>query len=71
MPFIMLGIGITALAFGIVIIAYLLFFGAIVGFTIFAIKWLQTKLFGAKIPPANNQTKQQGRIIDSNDWKEL
>lgn len=68
-PFILIGVALVALAFGIVILAYLFFIGAIVGFFLFLLSWLRQKFFPSKkrnLPPLKG-----GRIIDSNDWKEL
>lgn len=68
-PFIVIGIAIVAFAFGIMLLAYLLFFGAIIGFILFSILWIRDKFFPTKkVVPAK---KTDGRIIDSDDWKEL
>lgn len=67
-PFILLGIAIVAFAFGIMLLAYLFFIGAIVGLILFAITWLKAKLF-----PPKHVVKQHksGRVIDSDDWKKM
>lgn len=68
-PFILIGIAIAAFAFGIVLLAYLFLIGALVGFVLFFISWIRSKLF-----PKKNLTptkKKSGRIIDSDDWKKL
>lgn len=68
-PFILFGMGIVALAFGIVLLAYLLFFGAIIGIILYGIAWIKDHYFTKKTPP---QTKNKSnKIIDSDDWKEL
>lgn len=68
-PFIVIGIAIVAFAFGIMLLAYLLFFGAIIGFILFSILWIRDKFFPTKkVVPTK---KADGRIIDSDDWKEL
>jgi len=64
-PFIMIGIALVAFAFGIFLLAYLFFFGAIVGLALFIVSWLRSKFF----PPKNlTPTKKSGRVIDSDDW---
>lgn len=68
-PFLLIGIAIVAFAFGIMLLAYLFLFGAIIGLILFTISWLRSKLFPPKsITPAQ---KKSGRIIDTDDWKKL
>lgn len=67
-PFILAGIALAALAFGIFILAYLFFIGAIIGFVLFAISWLKHKFFPSKTMV---KKKQQPRVIDTDDWKKL
>lgn len=69
MPFIVIGIAIVAFAFGIILLAYLFLFGAIIGFILFSILWIRNKFFPAKKVVKTKNTS--GRIIDSDDWKEL
>ena len=69
MPFFALGIAIVAFAFGIVLLAYLLLFGAIIGFVLFSITWLRNKFFPSK--KMQQPQKKTGQIIDSDDWKKL
>ena len=66
-PFLMLGIGLTAIAFGIVILAYLFLFGAIVGLILFSITWIRQKFFPNKVV----KSVKKGRTIDSDDWNVL
>lgn len=70
LPFLLLGIAIVVFAFGIMLLAYLFLFGAIIGLVLFIIAWIRNTFFPPRQPPANIQ-KKTGRIIDSNDWKEL
>lgn len=68
-PFILFGIALVAFAFGIVLLAYLFFFGAMVGLILFIISWIRERFF-----PPKTLTKpkpRKGQIIDSDDWKEL
>jgi len=68
-PFIVIGIIIVTFAFGIILLAYLFLFGAIIGSILFLISWIRHKLFPPKtLTPTQ---KKSGRIIDTNDWKEL
>lgn len=67
-PFFLAGIAIVAFAFGIFLLAYLFMLGALVGLGLFIISWLRQKFF----PPKKIIIKKRkGRIIDSDDWKEL
>jgi hypothetical protein len=69
-PFVLFGIALVAFSFGIILLAYLFLFGAIVGLILFMIAWIKSKLFPSKTI-AKSDKKQSGRIIDSDDWKEL
>lgn len=69
LPFIMLGVIIVAFAFGLMILAYIMIIGALLGAVIFMASWIREKLF-----PTKTITKPQsksGRIIDSDDWRKL
>ncbi|TAK77235.1 MAG: hypothetical protein EPO11_02865 [Gammaproteobacteria bacterium] len=67
-PFILFGIAIVAFVFGIMLLAYLFFFGALIGLILFMISWIRNRFF-----PPKGVAKQvkSGRIIDSDDWKKL
>jgi uncharacterized membrane protein YciS (DUF1049 family) len=68
-PFVLIGIAIVAFAFGIMLLAYLFLFGAIIGFILFTIAWIRHHFFTTKTPAkAKNKS---GRIIDSDDWKKM
>lgn len=68
-PFVLAGIAIVAFAFGIMLLAYLFLFGALVGLVLFTISWIRYKFFA---PKTIVRTKPKpGRTIDSDDWKEL
>lgn len=69
-PFIFIGIAIVAFAFGIILLAYLFLFGAIIGLILFLISWIRYKLFPPKTLTTTTK-KKSGRIIDTDDWKEL
>jgi hypothetical protein len=65
-PFLLLGMALVALAFGIMLFAYLLFFGAIVGLGLFAFNWVKERFFPSKqivkrSPPPRSG---EGRTID-------
>lgn len=68
LPFLFVGIAIAAFAFGIVLLAYLFLFGALVGVALFIISWIRYKFFPPKMP---EKRKKSGRVIDSDDWKSL
>ncbi|RDI46520.1 hypothetical protein [Aquicella lusitana] len=69
-PFLLLGIAIVAFVLGIMLLAYLFLFGAIVGLILFVIAWIRQKFFPAKTV-ARTKKRTSGRIIDSDDWKKL
>ena len=64
MPFFMLGIALVAIFYGLILLAYLFIFGAIVGSILFAIAWIKARFFPSKrisIP------KRTGRTIDHDE----
>lgn len=67
-PFILAGILLVVLAFGLVILAYIMLIGALAGLVLFAISWIRQRFFQTheKKPP-----QPSGRIIDSDDWRKL
>jgi len=67
-PFLIVGIVIIAFAFGIILLAYLFLFGALVGFFLFFINWIRHKFFAPKKIIVKTKS---GRIIDSDDFKQL
>lgn len=48
MPFIMLGIGLVALFFGLMLLAYLFVFGAILGLLLFLVVWVKATFFPSR-----------------------
>lgn len=66
-PFIFFGIAIVAFVFGIMLLAYLFFFGALVGIILFLISWLRERFFPSKT--LTRPSPRQGRTFDSDDWK--
>lgn len=68
LPFFFAGIAIVAFAFGIVLLAYLFMLGALVGIVLFLIAWVRQKFFPKKTIVIK---KKSGRIIDSDDFKQL
>jgi hypothetical protein len=69
-PFVLAGMLIVALAFGMVLLAYIFMIGALVGLSLYLVNVIRQKFF----PPKNRVIKpkpKSGRVIDSNDWKEL
>lgn len=68
MPFVFMGIAIVLLIYGLMLLAYLFLFGAIVGLLLFAISWIRNQLFGPKKKMPSVRT---GRTFDSDDWKKM
>lgn len=68
-PFLVVGIILVVLFFGIMLLAYIFLLGAILGLILFAARWIQNKFFPHKKKVAPRNTS--GRIIDSDDWKKL
>jgi hypothetical protein len=62
-PFILLGVALVAFIFGMILMAYLFVFGALVGLSIFAIAWVRAKLFPTKT------IVKSGRTYDHHDLK--
>lgn len=73
LPFLIAGVAIVAMTFGVILLAYLFVFGAIVGIVLFALNWARDNFFGKpkKTTKPNTEKKSQGRIIDSDDWRKL
>lgn len=69
LPFIFAGIALVALAFGIMLLAYLFFIGALVGLVLYLISYLRAIFFPPK--PRVPSQKPSGRIIDSDDWRKM
>lgn len=66
-PFILFGIAIVAFAFGLVLLMYLLVFGAIVGLALYVIAWIKDKFFRSKQMTTYKHKEKQGRTIDHDD----
>lgn len=71
LPFFFIGVAVVAFAFGIILLAYLFLFGAFIGFILFAISWIRNKFFTPKSQLKPAAKPKSGRIIDSDDWKNL
>lgn len=63
-PFLVLGLMLVLLFAGLVLLSYLLVFGALVGIGLFVIAWIKEKIF--PLIPASKPEKQ-GRIIEHDD----
>lgn len=70
LPFIILGIGLVAFAFGMILFAYLFIFGAMIGLILFIVAWVKNKFFAPK-SAVTQPKKKPGRTIDSDDWDRL
>lgn len=64
MPFIFIGIMLVLFVVGLVIISYLLIFGAIVGLCLFVIAWIREKLIKKNHYPTKVKKDSSGRTID-------
>jgi len=69
-PFILLGVAIVIFIFGITLLVYIAMIGAMVGFILYLVSLIREKFFPAKTVAKPKENKP-GRIIDSDDWKEL
>ena len=68
-PFFIAGIFLVAMAFGLVLLAYLFLIGEIAGMILFAVASIRERFFSPKKkvkPP-----QPSGRVIDSDDWRKL
>ena len=66
MPFIAIGVVLVMLVVGIILLSYLLVFGAMIGLALFAAAWLRDKLF----PSKDLSVKEKpGRTIEHDDQK--
>ena len=70
-PFVFIGIAIVAFTIGFIVLAYLFIFGAVVGIILFFVNWLRAKLATHQQVPMPKPIHKSGRVIDSDDWKEL
>ncbi len=61
MPFILLGIALVAFFLGLMLLAYIFVFGAIVGLVLYAATWIKEKFFPSK---SIVKRKSSGRTID-------
>lgn len=68
-PLILLALIVLALSFGFMLILYLILFGFIFSLLLYIFNRVKTAFFAKKKPV--KRTKEQGRIIDSNDYTEL
>lgn len=68
-PFILAGILLAVLAFGLVILAYLILIGAAAGSVLFIISWIRERFFRPR--EKKKMPQPSGRIIDSDDWRKL
>lgn len=68
-PFFLIGVAIVAFSFGILLLAYLFLFGALIGFVLFIVSWIRQKFFPQKTVAKTK--KSSGRIIDSDDWRKM
>ncbi|OGT45918.1 MAG: hypothetical protein A3E83_02425 [Gammaproteobacteria bacterium RIFCSPHIGHO2_12_FULL_41_20] len=75
MPFLFIGIAMVAFTVGFIVLAYLFVFGAAVGVILFLLEWIRAKLTAKHTIPTHRHphlhAQKKGRVIDTDDWKEL
>lgn len=69
LPFVLIGVIIVAFTFGVMLLAYLFLFGAVIGFLLYLAAWVKSRFFAPKV--SNKPLKKTGRTFDSNDWKKM
>jgi len=69
-PFFIFGIMIFIFVAGLIILSYILIFGALIGLILFAIQKLREKFFSQHSNPSHKLKKveRKGRIIDHDDF---
>lgn len=67
-PFLIAGILLVAMAFGLVLLAYLFLIGAVTGLILFVISWIRERFFSTR---KTKPTQPSGRVIDSDEWRKL
>lgn len=65
-PFLFLGVMLVILVAGVILLSYLLIWGAVVGLVLFLIAWIREKLFPSK-QLVESQKPKAGRIIEHED----
>ncbi|HSW69162.1 MAG TPA: hypothetical protein VLI69_03245 [Gammaproteobacteria bacterium] len=67
MPFLFLGIMLVVLVAGLILLSYLLIWGAIVGLVLFLIAWIREKFFPTRQLTKSDKKRTSNRIIDHED----
>ena len=68
-PFFIAAFILVVLAFGLVLMAYVILFAILLGTIMFAVNWLRHRFFPKPQPPQHKEPS--GRIIDSDEWRKL
>jgi len=66
-PFLFLGIMLVILIAGLILLSYLLIWGAVVGLVLFLIAWLREKFFPPRHLTKIDKQSKSGRVIDHDD----
>ena len=66
-PFIFLGIIIVILIAGMIVLSYLLIFGALVGLVLFVFAWIKDRFFNKRTDLPTATKSRRGRTIDHHD----
>ncbi len=67
-PFLLAGVVLAVLAFGLILLAYLFVIGSLIGMILFIFNWVRERFF---TPVKTSQPKPSGRVIDTDDWRKL
>jgi hypothetical protein len=64
MPFFMLGIALVLIFYGLILLAYLFVFGALVGMVLFSMAWIKAKFFASR---SISVPKRRGHTIEHDE----
>lgn len=68
-PFVVIGVILVIVFFGIMLLAYLFLIGLVLGSILYVIRLIRDQFFPS--PKQKPERKSAGRIIDSDEWKKL
>ena len=69
LPLIFIAFAILLFIFGIMLFSYLFLIGVALAAILYVVRWVRG--YFVKAPPKRSDTPKTGRIIDSDDWKEM
>lgn len=68
-PFFIAAFVFIVIAFGLVLMAYVILFAVALGTIVYAFNWIRNRFFPKPEPKPHKEPS--GRIIDSDDWRKL